>query len=143
MTNSTTTQTATTSYFERLEVKWSVSRGQDTYGYNICRINTRNKSYKTVGGGYDMLGTVLGDYLSDLLTDSEKQAALDANMYGITKREGVFYIDGGCGESCMIKIAKSAGYSIKSVYSYDRQGRVKDTIGFMVSRDAEGAEAVA
>ena len=139
MTNSATTQNTTTPFRDRLEVKWSVSRGRDTYGYNICRINTANKSYKTMGGGYDMVGTVLGDYLSDLLTDDEKQNALDAQMYGIGKHNGTFYIDGGVGEKCMVKLAKSAGYSVTSLYSYDRKGRAKETIGFVVSRGFEDA----
>jgi hypothetical protein len=50
-----------------LNISWSVSRGQDTYGYNICRLDdTRTgKRYHLNGGGYDMIGTVLGDWLED------------------------------------------------------------------------------
>jgi hypothetical protein len=48
-----------------LSVKWSVSRGRDTYGYNICTITDQNtgKRYRCNGGGYDMEGTSFGEWL--------------------------------------------------------------------------------
>lgn len=41
-----------------LEFKRSTSRGRNTYGYN-----NGIKVASTCGGGYDMKGTVLGDYI--------------------------------------------------------------------------------
>lgn len=48
-----------------LRMSWSVSRGRDTYGYNICKLTDGNtgKQYRCMGGGYDMQGTVFGDWL--------------------------------------------------------------------------------
>lgn len=47
-----------------LRYDWSTSRGRDTYGYNLLTL--REGGYKvasTCGGGYDMMGTVLADFL--------------------------------------------------------------------------------
>lgn len=57
-----------------LACKISTSRGQETYGYNIVRLtdnNYRGKSFKTMGGGYDMWGTVLAHWLSDQIKNNE------------------------------------------------------------------------
>lgn len=44
--------------------RWSVSRGQDSYGYNICSLWVdRRKVSSTCGGGYDMKGTALGNWM--------------------------------------------------------------------------------
>ena len=44
--------------------KWSISRGRDTYGYNICSLWIHErKEATTCGGGYDMKGTVLGEFI--------------------------------------------------------------------------------
>lgn len=50
-----------------LAVSWSTSRGRDTYGYNICRLDVRStdRRFKCMGGGYDMLGTVVGEWLQE------------------------------------------------------------------------------
>lgn len=48
-----------------LEFKWSVSRGRDTYGYNICTLYADGERVaRCNGGGYDMQGTVLGHFLA-------------------------------------------------------------------------------
>lgn len=41
---------------KRLALSWSVSRGRDTYGYNICRLDdtSTGERFKCMGGGYDM-----------------------------------------------------------------------------------------
>lgn len=72
-----------------IALTWSVSKGCDTYGYNICRLDvpgyavqvpptptptpTHNwikpKRYRCSGGGYDMIGTVVGDWLQDRYQD--------------------------------------------------------------------------
>ena len=47
-----------------LEFKWSVSRGRDSYGYNICSLWIHGKKVSsTCGGGYDMKGTALGNWI--------------------------------------------------------------------------------
>lgn len=41
-----------------------MSRGRDTYGYNICSLYVDgHKVASCNGGGYDMQGTALGDYI--------------------------------------------------------------------------------
>ena len=47
-----------------LEFKWTVSRGRDTYGYNICSLYVNgHKMSSCNGGGYDMEGTALGNWI--------------------------------------------------------------------------------
>lgn len=51
---------------ESLTIKWGTSRGRDTYGYTTCTL--RNKRGDKVagcnGGGYDMRGTVIGNWVA-------------------------------------------------------------------------------
>lgn len=48
-----------------LEFKWTVSRGRDTYGYNICSLYVDGKKMASCnGGGYDMQGTCLGNWIA-------------------------------------------------------------------------------
>lgn len=53
-----------------LEFKWSTSRARDSYGYNVCRLMVNGeKVARTCGGGYDMQGTVLGDWVAKAFED--------------------------------------------------------------------------
>lgn len=128
-----------------LELSWSTSRGRDTYGYNICKLSTgyRGKNYRTCGGGYDMTGTVLGDFI-----EAEYQDRLQAisgragSMYGkdkpYTTRErdalalygmtvnldtGHVSIDGACGVSSVQRIGEAIGLSFAATLSA-RKGHV-------------------
>jgi hypothetical protein len=48
-----------------LEFKWTVSRGRETAGYNICSLYVDGeKAASCNGGGYDMKGTSLGNYIA-------------------------------------------------------------------------------
>lgn len=49
-----------------LSITWSTSRGADTYGYNICKLSAgyRGQVFRTCGGGYARVGTVVGDWLA-------------------------------------------------------------------------------
>lgn len=50
---------------ERLEVKWGTSRGRDTYGYTTCSLYVNGRKVAACnGGGYDMRGTVIGNYIA-------------------------------------------------------------------------------
>jgi hypothetical protein len=55
-------------HFTHLSLSWSTSRGVDTYGYNIARLDDQNtgKRYRCMGGGYDMGGTVFANWLQDV-----------------------------------------------------------------------------
>jgi hypothetical protein len=47
-----------------LQLTFGTSRGRDTYGYTLVTLRDETgKAYRTCGGGYDMKGTVFGDWL--------------------------------------------------------------------------------
>lgn len=108
-----------------LKLKHSVSRASDTYGYNIIKLADCDKDYKTVGGGYDMIGTVFGMWLSDKYMDRIKENVIptvysdvdgkrvitQSDTYGFFKheQEGTYWLDGGCGMESMIRIAEKIG----------------------------------
>ena len=53
-----------------LEFKRTVSRGRDTYGYNICSLYVDGHKVSSCnGGGYDMQGTALGDWIARIFKD--------------------------------------------------------------------------
>lgn len=90
------------SYSTFLSLSWSVSRGRDTYGYNIARLDDRNtgERFRCMGGGYDMVGTVFGDWLektfqSELteLVRANEQKLVDAGyqVKGYRKLGSSFY----------------------------------------------------
>lgn len=135
-----------------LSISWSISRGRDTYGYNICRLDSRQsgKRYRCSGGGYDMIGTVFGDWL-----ESEYQAELvelvsrlplescgysvagyrrvkeeiKPRFYGLTVRpDGSVSLDGACGQSSMTRIAEALGLEIQ--WEGNKKGH---TIGYFVA----------
>lgn len=120
-----------------LEIKWTVSRGADTYGYNICSLWCRGKKLASCsGGGYDMAGTVLADFIKMIFPDELR--TLTANAGG--NEAGGFYglrfsiergdkwerlrkweqgasvsLDGGCGFESMEKILNALGYTVQYV----------------------------
>lgn len=48
-----------------LEFRWTTSRGRDTYGYNICALYVDGVKVSSCnGGGYDMEGTALGNWIA-------------------------------------------------------------------------------
>lgn len=133
-----------------LTLSWSTSRGQDTYGYNICRLddNKTGKRYRCMGGGYDMRATVIGKYLQDVfqaelsqLVESRKAELVDCgygvkgwrklpDLYGMTiSPAGKIYLDGACGDSCMVDIAAAIGIRITTDYNR----RTDRTVGYFVS----------
>lgn len=66
-----------------LEFKWTVSRGRDTYGYNICTLYVNgNRAARCNGGGYDMEGTVLGNWIAATFPDDLRK--LTTEFYGLT-----------------------------------------------------------
>lgn len=139
-------------YLARLDITWSISRGRETYGYNICRLDDAHtgKRYRCSGGGYDMVGTVLADYLQDVfqseLLKISKRAASSYNsktrktkrneknrLYGMTfyPVENKVVIDGACGISTVIEIARAIGLSTEKTY------RKNTLIGFIVSHEGK------
>jgi hypothetical protein len=80
-----------------LHFKWTVSRGRDTYGYNICTLYVDGaKVGKCMGGGYDMQGTAFGEWLqtafqSELLSKLESKALIVGARHYDTKEGRLAY----------------------------------------------------
>ena len=103
-----------------LELNWTISRAKDTDGYNVITLLDGKTKYKAMGGGYDMTGTVFGQWLwanyKDLI--SEKLMGKEKDFYGFKRlNDGKCYLDGACGLDCMLRIAKEIGLSIESYYN--------------------------
>ena len=137
-----------------LSVKWSISKAQDTYGYNICTVinDDNGERFKCLGGGYDMLGTSLAnfiekEYQNQLYQNADKayslwgypeniQDSAKQGFYGMSAhyQNGLVThvtLDGACGINAIERIIKEVlGLTLERKYNYDRKGRVKDTVGF-------------
>lgn len=134
-----------------LAISWTTSRGRDTYGYNICRLDDRQgrRRFRTCGGGYDMIGTVFGQWLQENYQERLREffaARKDALQdYGSTgwKVHPDFYgahvrpyqdgsgfkvsLDGACGFESMRRIAEAIGLELQ--WEGNRRGH---TIGYFV-----------
>lgn len=126
-----------------LKVTYGTSRGRDTYGYNLVTVvdSKNNKRYRQCGGGYDMRGAALADWMEDCLQDellaylqscgmvsgercSNGDAAYKTGYpYGayITKA-GVAGFDGACGVESVRKCLEGMGYSVTSSGYNNRLG---------------------
>lgn len=134
-----------------LEIRWSVSRGRETYGYNICTLEDHDthKRYRCNGGGYDMLGTVFAEWLQDThypallelaprahggyILDGEthtRRPNYEApdSLYGLTwtlrvRRGGSSVaLDGACGLESIERIARAIGLKVSRIMN--RRGNV-------------------
>jgi hypothetical protein len=114
---------------EYLSISWAISRGKYTQGHNICRLDTPNGRYKCLGGGYDMIGTVVGDWLQatylDRLTTIKDRFDPKHKGYlygGRCYSDGEVQLDGACGYESMLTLAKA----INVVLTSDSiKGRIK------------------
>ena len=117
-----------------LSLSWSVSKGANTYGYNICRLDDRNngKRFRCMGGGYDMIGTVFGEWLQHYY-QAELLKIKDGGFYGMTylANKNKVSIDGACGIESMIRIAEAIGLEVER--DYIATGRRRgETIGWFI-----------
>jgi hypothetical protein len=113
-----------------IELKWTVSRARDTYGYNVVTLTDNyGAKFKASGGGYDMTGKVFGQWLEYQYMDKIK-AELKSCVYGRDENGrttsthsdyyGLFYdieldkywLDGACGLDSMRHIAKAIGLDV-------------------------------
>jgi len=116
---------------ETIEIKWSVSKGRDTYGYNICSLWSRGKKLTSCsGGGYDMVGTCFADWLELDYLDRLKKLNSD-DFYGLSfykplksgkgrylKRYSkgcAIRLDGACGINSVFNVAQAIGINCKLV----------------------------
>ena len=125
----------------RLIFKWTVSRGRETYGLNICTLyvqtgwNNPEKVASCKGCGYDMPGACLAEYMQARFPDQLKK--LPAGPDGASKYYGLsFYdkkagksrkhyrpgckilLDGACGFSSMEKILYKIGFTLEYAGRY-------------------------
>jgi len=143
---------------KQLTLKHSISRAQETYGYSRITLTdtSTGKKYSAVGGGYDMVGAVFGEWLQDnyqaeLLAITHKAhyihdghrltkatewqpmhqyVTIDPHkLYGMTYHIAGdrVALDGACGLESMLDIAKHAGLGIQR--QTDHKGHL---IGFFV-----------
>jgi hypothetical protein len=144
-----------------LTLTWSTSKAVDTYGYNRLTLRAGG-GYSTVtcGGGYDMNGTVIGDWLQDTYQDRLRAIASRASaswsrtagyvskphrwegraediLYGMSvcTDDGRVSLDGACGMRSMELIAEAIGVQLRS--TVDRKG---NATGYMVT-DAQQVAA--
>lgn len=125
-----------------LHFKWTVSKGRETFGYNIVTLYVDgDKVASCNGGGYDMEGTVFAEWLQNAFQKELMNIANEANTkYLITKDDkhnrlsdnGTYYgmsyysyedkpkknkviLDGACGMSSMERIAEAIGLKTKHI----------------------------
>lgn len=128
--------------FHSFSLKWSTSRGRYTYGYRVCSLYLNRYaggfSYRegsVNGGGYDMAGAVLGEWMTKFFEEDLKKlsAYYDSNtpwswkgtFYGLhfydekrkkyrkTWRPGYkVWLDGACGFNCMERILYALGITL-------------------------------
>jgi hypothetical protein len=141
-----------------LRLGYGTSRGRDTYGYNIVRLTDEaaGRTFRCMGGGYDMVGTVLADWA--VSTHQDKLATLaDRAHYVWREGEGMtvpgnddrdrFYgmwayydaagnldrvsVDGACGVESVHRILKAAGLELTRTYVPTGRNR-GNTTGWLV-----------
>ena len=134
-----------------LEFRHTTSRGRNTYGYSIVTLYADGaKVARCSGGGYDMQGTVLGDYIQDSF-QTELLAIRDRadyafrqtvypklfktmninTLYGMTFHESYkskanrnvpprVVLDGETGFSSMESVLRAIGWSITNMRTTGR-----------------------
>lgn len=69
-----------------LEFRWTTSRARDTYGYNIVTLYVDGRKVSSCnGGGYDMQGTALADWIGREY--AARLVTLKEPFYGLTFRD--------------------------------------------------------
>ena len=98
-----------------LEFKWTISRGRDTYGYNICSLYVNGKKVSSCnGGGYDMSGSCIGDWMEKNFQNEMKK--LNPNeYYGMMIFDNKVVVDGACGFSSMERILEALGWQLEKM----------------------------
>jgi hypothetical protein len=138
-----------------LSLKIRTSRGKDTFGDPMVTlvVNSTGKHYRASGGGCDLYGTVVANYLEATYPDrlqararealgSDTYAGLsrgyhlfDGHLYGMLLElsTGKVTLTGGCGLISMIHIAKQIGIFIFAKRSKTSRTKWTQLIGFSVT----------
>ena len=144
-----------------LEFRWTVSRGRDTFGYNICSLWIHDRKVASCsGGGYDMKGASLASWMMDTFQDQLRK--LPANygsgdknkgFYGLsfynakTKKRQARYsknverasLDGACGFESMTRILNAIGYGLRTI-SYKTNTQIYELYRVSKKRQREVRE---
>ena len=98
-----------------LEERWSVSKGRETYGYNICSLWYGNIKVATCnGGGYDMQSTSISNFINLYFQDRLNSITSENFEYGLCKNvDGNNYISYGIGTNAINKIIQHCGMSVR------------------------------
>ena len=130
-----------------LRLRWSISRGRDTYGYNICTVidERTGKRYSCNGGGYDMTGTSFGHWLTDVRQSELRALAAKhgvstehrgqvKDFYGMYQWEpdGPVVLDGACGLESMMRVARAVGLGIERTY-VEAGAKRGETTGWVIT----------
>lgn len=113
-----------------LTFKRTVSRGRETDGWNICSLYIdRVKKYSCNGGGYDMKGTCLADFIKENFGDQLKKLTT-ADCTGLTfyktinkkykrykrfPKDGNISLNGACGMNSIERILNKIGFKLKYI----------------------------
>ena len=87
-----------------LKIRWGTSRGRDTYGYTTCSLfetqgGWANKKIASCnGGGYDMKGTVLGDWIAKRFPSRLRE--LKEEFYGLSFHDPNFNVNEVVAKRC-------------------------------------------
>lgn len=118
-----------------LETRWTISRGRDTYGYNICTLYVNGERVaRCSGGGYDMHGTVFATWLQATFPDRLRSIRCHTirqdggkwlddrdGMYGATRQlDGTVTLNGGCGFESIRRIAQHVGLTVETIETKSR-----------------------
>lgn len=123
-----------------IEFRWGVSRGEDTYGYNLCSLYVDGKKVAmTSGGGYDMKGaafamwmrkTFIGEImkLEGNTGSNDKPGGYYGLSFGRPKKDGSGWqshkryqegdeisLDGACGMGSMERILGAIGWEYRKL----------------------------
>lgn len=124
--------------------KYGVSRGQDTYGYTLVSLYVDGKKVaKTGGGGYDMKGSVLGQWITNNFQDELKKLTAHYGSQDPTPWDQSFYglkfyskdykphnkyqdgdhvsFDGACGFSECRKVLTALGYNLEYIHDTNKE----------------------
>ena len=117
---------------------YGVSRARDTYGYNMVTLtSSHGKRFRAMGGGYDMHGQVLGDYVQFNESPDRLRAVADADdTLPITiTPDGKVIVLGASGLTSVMRLMRALGWEVSAIRSFDRKGRVKAIIGYNINME--------
>lgn len=98
-----------------LKEKWTVSKGRDSYGYNICSLWHGDIKVATCnGGGYDMQSTVISNFINLYFQDRLNSITSENIEYGLCKNlDGNNYISYGIGVNAINRIIQHCDMKVR------------------------------